>query len=26
VMVKPIGSNTVADYLAAVPRDQPDAA
>ena len=26
VMVKPIGSNTVADYLAEVPRDRPDAA
>lgn len=25
VMVKPIGSNTVADYLAVVPRDRPDA-
>jgi GNAT superfamily N-acetyltransferase len=25
VMMKPIGSNTVADYLAAVPRDRPEA-
>lgn len=24
VMVKPLGSNTVADYLALVPRDRPD--
>jgi RimJ/RimL family protein N-acetyltransferase len=25
VMMKPIGSNTMADYLAAVPRDRPEA-
>jgi RimJ/RimL family protein N-acetyltransferase len=24
VMAKPVGSNTIADYLAAVPRDRPD--
>jgi GNAT superfamily N-acetyltransferase len=26
VMMKPIGSNSLAEYLAAVPRDRPDAA
>jgi len=26
VMVKPMGANTLADYLAAVPRDRPGAA
>jgi len=26
VMIKPMGANTLADYLAAVPRDRPDAA